>query len=265
MLSALKTYNKKFLSGKLIELDESGTRLMINSFLTEVLEFIPIEEVKTEYMIRGTYADYIIQTKGVRHFLVEVKSLSLALSEKHLRQAINYGANEGIEWALLTNGKQFDFYKILFNKPIEARKIFSIDLCDTSQLKYCVDILQFIHRESVLDKGLDQLWNKTLALDPTYVAGLLYTQPVIRFIMRVLGRKFRCRFTEDEIMHSINKIVKEEIKIEDIKHVIIRKPKRKNNSESTKGKSIRQNITPPIVSTQTPPTNQVVQSKTTIK
>jgi hypothetical protein len=94
---ALKEYHKKYLKNNITDLDESGTRLMINSFLTEVLGFAPIEEVKTEYMIRGTYADYVIQTKGVRHFLVEVKSLSLALSEKHLRQAINYGANEGIE------------------------------------------------------------------------------------------------------------------------------------------------------------------------
>ena len=111
--TAIKAYNKTYLHGKLTDLDESGTRLMINSFLTHVLGYLPIEEVKTEYMIRGTYADYVIQLNGTRHFLVEVKALSFALSEKHLRQAINYGANEGIEWALLTNGKCFDFYRIL--------------------------------------------------------------------------------------------------------------------------------------------------------
>ncbi|MBK6643729.1 MAG: type I restriction enzyme HsdR N-terminal domain-containing protein [Bacteroidetes bacterium] len=133
---------------------------MINSFLTDVLGFIAIDEVKTEYMIRGTYADYVIQTKGDRHFLVEVKSLSLTLSAKHLRQTINYGANEGIEWALLTNGKQFDFYKILFQKPIEARLVFSFDLCEVTTLKNCVEIIQFLHKDSVMTKGLDKLWQK---------------------------------------------------------------------------------------------------------
>src|ERR1700741_2515230 len=98
LLNALKIYNRKYLDGKTIELDESGTRLMVNTFLTDVLGYIPIEEVKTEYMIRGTYADYEIQTKEIRQFLFEVKSLSYSLSQKHLRQAINYGANEGIEW-----------------------------------------------------------------------------------------------------------------------------------------------------------------------
>jgi hypothetical protein len=82
---ALKAYSKKYLHGKMTELDESGTRLMINTFLTDVLGFVPIEEVKTEYMIRGTYADYVVQTKGERQFLVEVKALSFNLSDKHLR------------------------------------------------------------------------------------------------------------------------------------------------------------------------------------
>lgn len=54
LFSSLKYYNKQFLKKANPDLDESGTRLMINSFLTDVLGYAPIEEVKTEYMIRGT-------------------------------------------------------------------------------------------------------------------------------------------------------------------------------------------------------------------
>ena len=66
LLNNLKIYSKKYLN-KMTELDESGTRLMVNHFLTDVLGFIPIEEVKTEYMIRGTYADYVIQCRSEEH------------------------------------------------------------------------------------------------------------------------------------------------------------------------------------------------------
>ena len=76
LLNALKGYNKKYLDPDISELDESGTRIMINTFLTDVLGYKPIEEIKTEYMIKGRYADYIIQVNKVRHFLVEVKALS---------------------------------------------------------------------------------------------------------------------------------------------------------------------------------------------
>src|SRR5882724_220512 len=94
LLGNLKSFQKKYFTKKLGDLDESGTRLMINDLLSMVLGYEPIEEIKTEYMIRGTYADYVVQIKGTRHFLVEVKALTLTLSDKHLRQVINYGANE---------------------------------------------------------------------------------------------------------------------------------------------------------------------------
>jgi len=233
LLHAVKAYNKKYLHGKMTELDESGTRLMINSFLTDVLGFIPIEEVKTEYMIRGTYADYVVQTKELRQFLVEVKALSFGLSDKHLRQAINYGANEGIEWALLTNGKSFEFYKILFNKPIESRKVFSLDLSDTSQLKNCVEVIQYIHRDSVTNKGLTLLWNKTCALDPLNVAGLLFAAQVTNFIKRTLKKKFKSKFTDDEIQASINRIIHEPISLENVKPTKIIKAKKKSTKEPT--------------------------------
>ncbi len=250
---AIKAYCKKYLKSNMTDLDESGTRLMINSFLTDVLGFVPIEEVKTEYMIRGTYADYVIQLKGVRHFLVEVKALSLTLSDKHLRQAINYGANEGIEWALLTNGKCFDFYKILFNKPIESRKVFSIDFSDPTKIKSSVENLQFICRDAVTNKGLDLLWNKTVALDPNNIAGLLYAPRVIKFIRHELKTKFKHNFTDEEVEASITKVVCDPMNIENVKHLRVRK----DNKKKIKSAEIK---TAPV----TPPKSNVETVKTSL-
>lgn len=207
MLNALKAYKKKFLDLKLVELDESGTRLMINHFLSDVLGYLPIEEIKTEYMIKGTYADYVIQIKGVRHFLVEVKALSFDLSDKHLRQTINYGANEGIEWAILTNGRNFEFYKILFNKPIESRKIFEVDLSDASTIKSAIEKLQYLHREAILKKSLKLLWNKFEALFPENVAGIIYSKEVIGTIKRLIKVKYGEKCDDDEIMKTLERIV----------------------------------------------------------
>lgn len=230
---ALKDYNKKYLSNKFEDLDESGTRIMVNTFLTNVLGFTSIEEIKTEYMIRGTYADYVVQTKGERHFLVEVKAFSLNLSDKHLRQAINYGANEGIELALLTNGKQYNLYKILFNKPIESKLIFSIDLCDAAQLKDIAETVQYLHKDSVDRKGLQTLWSKCVALEPGYVAGLLYTRPVMNFIRRELKRKFKHKFDEAEIENAINRVVSETVDMDSIRYA--KAPKQKKKKQDVAG------------------------------
>lgn len=217
MVMAIKTYHKKYLGKKFTDLDESGTRLMVNTFLTDILGYTSIEEVKTEYMIRGTYADYMIQLNGKRHFLVEVKALSIDLSDKHLRQAVNYGANEGVDWALLTNGHCFEFYRILFNKPIESRLVFSIDLNDIKQLNNQIETLQYLHKDSVSNKGLDQLWNKCQALDAHHVAGLLYSKPVINFLKRELKVRFKNKFHDDEILEAIKEVLCNKIDLEKVK------------------------------------------------
>lgn len=211
LLSSLKQYRKRYLLGKNPELDESGTRLMINSVLTDVLGFKSIEEVKTEYMIRGTYADYVIQVKGKRYFIVEVKAMGLELSEKHLRQAVNYAANEGIEWALLTNGRCFDFYRVIFDKPIESRKVFSADLTDESQLKLALESLQFITKSIITHKGLENLWNKYSALEPSNISRLLYSKHIVNFLKRQLRRTHKNKFSDEEIKAVLTRVIEEEV------------------------------------------------------
>jgi hypothetical protein len=237
LVSALKTYHKKYLKNLNPDLDESATRIMINALLTEVLGFIPIEEVKTEQLIRGAYADYIVQLKGKPCFLVEAKKLGIDLSEKHLRQARQYCADEGIEWALLSNGRNLELYRIIAEntKPLKIndRLVFSIDLSDISQIKENLLLLQFLHKLSVSNKGLDLLWNKCIALDPKNVAGLLYTVPVSNFIRKQLSKKYKHKFSDEEIENAINRVILEAIPLDDIKHFKVRKTKRKHIEGTT--------------------------------
>ena len=235
MLNALKLYKKRYLDGNITDLDESGTRIMINSFLSDVLGYEPLQEIKTEYMIKGTYADYVIQTNGIRHFLVEVKAMSLQLSEKHLRQAINYGANEGIEWALLTNGRNFDFYKILFNKPIESRKVFSVDLTTATNLKSEADYLQYLQKDAINKKSLKFLWNRCEALHPMNIAGIVYSKEVVGVIKKMIRAKYNEKCDDEEIVKSLNTIMCDKI------DPLLIKPFRSNKPEKKSGKS---NTTP---------------------
>lgn len=226
LINSLKKFQNMYYTKKINELDESGTRLMINSLLTDVLGYASIEEIKTEYMIKGTYADYVIQIKGIRHFLIEVKGLSLELSEKHLRQAINYGANEGIDWAVLTNGRKFELYRIIFGKPIESQKVFSVDLSDKSQIKNTAQYLQYLHRDAVKKKELVNFWNRCQALDPKTIAGLLFDKKIINFIKRALKVKFKNSFSDEEVINAIKRVTIETIDIENIKKQRIVKSKK---------------------------------------
>jgi hypothetical protein len=238
LISGLKHYKKMYLDRGYEELDESATRLMINHFLTDVLGYKMIDEIKTEYMIRGTYADYVVQIDGTRQFLIEVKGFSLELSEKHLRQAINYGANEGIEWAILTNARKMDLYKIIFDKPIDSKKVFSIDLTNQSSFKGIAEQLQYLHRDCVIKNELDTLWSKHSALDPNNLVSYLFGKPVINYIRRELRSKFKSKFSDDEIGEGIKNIIENPICLENLKQLKPRKKREKSETTLEENKII---------------------------
>lgn len=218
MLAALKDYKKRYLSKDMTDLDESGTRIMINNFLTSILGYQELEEIKTEYMIKGTYADYIVQTGGKRHFLVEVKAFAIDLSDKHLRQAVNYGANEGIEWAVLTNGRQFQFYKILFEKPIGERLVFDIDFThDEFSIKDAHEQLTYFYKDAVIKKSLSDLWSRFTALEPARIAGMLFSPVVIAHLRKELKAKYDTKFEEEEIIEALTEVVCGEIPYDTLK------------------------------------------------
>ena len=85
----LREYRKKYLTKKQnLEVDESATRIMVNGFLTNVLGYIELDDIKTEYNIRGEYADYVIQLARKKHIVIEVKSIQIDLNDRHL--VVNY-------------------------------------------------------------------------------------------------------------------------------------------------------------------------------
>ncbi|GHN03193.1 hypothetical protein WSM22_46820 [Cytophagales bacterium WSM2-2] len=235
MLLALKDYKKRYLTKNIADLDESGTRIMINNFLTSILGYLELEEIKTEYMIKGTYADYIVQIGGKRHFLVEVKAFSIDLSDKHLRQAVNYGANEGIEWAILTNGRQFQLYKIIFEKPIGEKLVFEIDFeSEEFSAKDALEQLVYLHKEAVIKKSLADLWSRHSALDPLNIAGLLFSPQVVAFLKKELKSKYDSKFEDDEIIESLNEVVCGEIPMEKLKIPRFKSTKKKAKKVSEK-------------------------------
>ena len=175
----LREYKKRFLSKKHEDLDEASTRLMINSFLTDILGYAEFEEIKTEYRIAGEYADYVIQIGRKKHFVVEVKSIQLDLNDKHLRQAANYAANEGIDWVLLTNGRSFVLYRVLFNKPISIKKVFEHDVGKEKSLYGIAFDLSLLTKKSVEKKEIEKYWERFEIVEPAGLSRLVYNKSVV--------------------------------------------------------------------------------------
>ncbi len=211
----LREYRKKYLTKKTnLELDESGTRLMVNYFLTEVLGYVELEDIKTEYNIRGEYADYIIQIARKKHFVIEVKSIQLDLNERHLRQSVSYAANEGIDWIMLFNGKQIQLYRVIFGKPISVHRVFEYDLSDLKTMKQGAEDLVNLCKHAILKNELETYWKRFDALTPENLSRHLYTNDVVNCVRRKLRHSTGISFAQEDVFEALHQLA---VKENDIK------------------------------------------------
>lgn len=205
--SSLNSYKRKYLRKEFSKLDESATRIMTNNFLTDILGYKELEEIKTEYRIRSEYADYVIQLKRKKHFVVEVKSIDLDINEKHLRQSLSYAANEGIDWILLLNGREVQLYRVNFGKPVTTTLIYKLDLLSKDDYKKCPELLWYLTKVAVERGELETFWKKTNALNPVNVAKLLYSEEIVRRLRNDLKDQTGIYFQIEDVADSLKDII----------------------------------------------------------
>lgn len=207
----LSNYKKKYLRKEFSKLDESATRIMINNFLTEILGYKELDEIKTEYRIRSEYADYVIQLKRKKHFVVEVKSIDLDLNEKHLRQSLSYAANEGIDWVLLLNGREIQLYRVNFGKPITTTIIYKINLMNSDDLKKAPSLLWYLTKRAVERGELETFWKRTNALNPSNLSKLLYSEAIVKRLRNDLKEQTGIYFQMEDVASSLCQIITGEV------------------------------------------------------
>lgn len=122
------------------DVSEADTVTLVKDLLAEVFGYDKYGELTSEHAIRGTYCDLAIRIDEKLAELIEVKAVGISLEDRHVKQVVDYAANEGIEWVILTNGITWRLYNVVFAKPIDKKLIAEIDLS-------AIDCRQDAHRE----------------------------------------------------------------------------------------------------------------------
>lgn len=200
----LKKYQPVLADAKRRDISESDTVVIITDMLADVLGYDKYQEITSEFAIRGTYVDLAVRVGRDIRFLVEVKSIGTELKDAHVKQAIDYGANQGIEWAILTNGVNWRIYRILFKQPIEKTLIFEADL-STLNLRdddalTCIGTLS---REGFTQSSMDALAQQKQATNKFTVAAILLSEPVILMARRELRRLYPAVRIDEDVLRSV--------------------------------------------------------------
>ena len=103
--AAIKRFQPIIASAKSRDANESDTVIIVTDMLSEVFGYDKYSEITSECSIRGTWCDLAIKIDSKFEYLIEVKAIGLELKDSYTKQAVDYSANQGTDWVLLTNAE----------------------------------------------------------------------------------------------------------------------------------------------------------------
>src|SRR3954453_14798756 len=104
LVAGLKRFQPVLASAKARDVNESDTVIIITDMLSEVFGYDKYSELTSEHSIRGTYCDLATILDTRVQLLLEAKAIGMDLKDSHVKQAVDYAANKGVDWVVLTNG-----------------------------------------------------------------------------------------------------------------------------------------------------------------
>lgn len=189
LVAGLKLYQPILSAAKGRDVGEADTVTIIKDMLADVFGYDKYSDVTSEYAIRGTYCDLAIKMDGHLQTLIEVKAIGLDLKEQHVKQAVDYAANQGVDWVLLTNGITWRVYHLIFAKPIDQELVLEIDFCSlSSRVHGDIELLYLWCKEGWQRSVLGEYQTQKQALSRFFIGAMLQTGVVLDVIRRELRR-----------------------------------------------------------------------------
>ena len=189
LATGVKRFQPVLSAAKSRDVGEADTVTIIKDMLADVFGYDKYSEVTSEFAIRGTYCDLAIKLEGTLQTLIEVKAIGLDLKDAHVKQAIDYAANQGVDWVLLTNGICWRVYRVIFGKPIDHELLIDIDFCAlSSRSPNDLEKLYLWCKEGWSRSVLGEFHSQKQALSRYFLGGMILSDTVIEVIRRELRR-----------------------------------------------------------------------------
>ena len=109
-------------------LNETETRTHLIDPALRALGYTSFANFRQEFRLKasGQHVDYLL-IAGSRRVVVEAKAASNKLAPKDSGQLVGYCAQEGIRWALLTNGIEWHIFDVNLSGDWEAKRVTKLD------------------------------------------------------------------------------------------------------------------------------------------
>lgn len=209
----IKKYKNVLKTAKDRDVNESDTVTIVIDMLADICGYDKYGEITKEFAIRGTFCDLAIKFEEKLIFLIEVKAIGIDLKDNHLRQALQYASNSGVEWVILTNGDHWQAHRVIFEKPIKTEIAFDFSFIDTTKLSKLIEFFFLLGKEGAKKSAIDAYHEERQLTSRFMIAQIIQTESVLNLIrkqLRTLSNKVK--ITNEDILNTLQlQILKREV------------------------------------------------------
>lgn len=227
LVAGLKKFQNIVTAAKAKDINESDTVVIIADILSELFGFDKYTEITSEQAIKKTFCDLAIKIDGKIRFIVEVKAAGLDLKADHIKQAVDYGSNSGVDWVILTNGNSWKIFKIIFGKPVGHEIVYEFEFSLLNAKKENdLELLYYVCKESIVKSVLEEFHFQKQSFNKFFVGQLILSEPVVDSLRKTLKKiSPEIKVTNEDIVELLeNEVLKREVvegeKVEEAKKKI---------------------------------------------
>ncbi|MBP6390255.1 MAG: type I restriction enzyme HsdR N-terminal domain-containing protein [Flavobacteriales bacterium] len=214
LIAGIKRYQPVLEAARKRDVGETDTVTVVKDMLADVFGYDKYSELTSEHAIRGTYCDLAIKLDGDLTTLIEVKAVGIDLKDSHVKQAIDYAANQGVDWVLLTTGVRWCVYRVHFTKPINHDLVVDIDFLKVNQRStQDLEVLYLWCKEGWQRSALGEFHAQKQALSKFFLGAVVTSQATLDVIRRELRRiSPDIKITTEQIQTVLmNEVLKREV------------------------------------------------------
>lgn len=214
IVAQIRKYQPILADAKNRDISESDTVLIIVDMLADILGYKRSIEITTEFAIKGTYVDLAVKVGQEIRFLIEAKAIGASLKDSYIKKAVDYGANQGIEWVILSNGIVWQMYKIQFRQPVEKILIYELNVLNANPRNaQIIECLGNLTREGFTQSSMAAFSQQQQATSRFSLAAILLSPPILQALKKELKRiSSSIKIEEDHLKIILqNEVLKREV------------------------------------------------------
>lgn len=255
---SLKAFQNILEQQKARDVSEADTVTIVKDLFSEIFGYDKYAEVTSEHSIRGTFCDLAVKLDAKLAFLIEVKAIGLDLKDSHIKQAVDYAANQGCEWVVLTNGVEWCLYHVVFKKPIDKQEIARFNLLGVSAKNESdLEKLYLLTREGFSKSALAEYRDRKDATSRFMLAAIILHSDSVQTAIRREIRRVSDILVEPDVIDRMlrDEVIKRETIEGEQAELATRRvarsaeksiPKSKDKDEQTTAPSVRPSVAAPV-------------------